>query len=384
MAELLLWEGQAAALTLTALAAGALLRRRERRLVMPLWWVWLLRLLCPLSLPLLTLPNPPAPALSAAGVSPPPAVGGALPLIWLLGAAALLLRSLWRRWRLGRALRFAVREEEGIWCCDALAVPCAVGLFQGRVYIPFRLPAEVRRWAIRHERTHLRRHDPLLLLLTETVCALHWWDPLIWLAAAVLRENMEMACDELTLRFAGGGERRAYFEAMLHFAAPAGPAPCFAATEAERRAAHVVSLRPLSRRAAGGIGAVLILCALPCFITAPPAPVPAGTVRFESETAFARAVCAAAARSDAEALSGMVRYPLTIRREGELVQLEGPKDFLLSYSRIMGAETIADLCAADPEDLFHSWGGVMIGQGGIWFEGSAENGFEIIAINALK
>ena len=59
MAELLLWEGQAAALTLTALAAGALLRRRERRLVMPLWWVWLLRLLCPLSLPLLTLPNPP-------------------------------------------------------------------------------------------------------------------------------------------------------------------------------------------------------------------------------------------------------------------------------------------------------------------------------------
>ena len=66
------------------------------------------------------------------------------------------------------------------------------------------------------------------------------------------------------------------------------------------------------------------------------------------------------------------------------MQLEGPKDFLLSYSRIMGAETIADLCAADPEDLFHSWGGVMIGQGGIWFEGSAENGFEIIAINALK
>ena len=131
MAELLLWEGQAAALTLTALVAGALLRRRERRLVMPLWWVWLLRLLCPLSLPLLTLPTPPAP-VPAAGVSPPPAVGGALPLIWLLGAAMLLLRSLWRRWRLGRALRFAVREEEGIWCCDALAVPCAVGLFQGR------------------------------------------------------------------------------------------------------------------------------------------------------------------------------------------------------------------------------------------------------------
>ena len=50
----------------------------------------------------------------------------------------------------------------------------------------------------------------------------------------------------------------------------------------------------------------------------------------------------------------------------------------------MGAETLADLCAADPEDLFHSWGGVMIGQGGIWFEGSTENGFEIIAINALK
>ncbi len=102
------------------------------------------------------------------------------------------------------------------------------------------------------------------------------------------------------------------------------------------------------------------------------------------ETAFAAAVRDAAARDDAESLAAMVRYPLALRREGEPLRLEDPKDFLAAYDRVMGPETRADLLSADPGDLFRRWDGVMIGQGSVWFQGSAEDGFEIIAINEMK
>ena len=387
---LLRWEGQVLALTAAVLAARLLLRRRPRRLLMPLWWACLLRLLCPWSLPLL-----PAASLGAGAAAEPvgravaAAAGGglaALPpglgALWITGAAALLLGTGLRRWRLGRILRFAVREEAEVWCCDGLPGPFAAGILQGRVYLPFHLPEAVRRQALRHERTHLRRHDPLLLLLAELGRALHWWNPLVWLAVAAVREDVELTCDELVLRRAGAQERRAYFEAMLHFAA--GPArPCFGGVQAERRVRHMAALRPLSRCAAGGVGAVLALCALPWFLTAPPAAA-SEALRIDSGAAFAQAVCAAAARDDAAALAALTRYPLTLRREGEQLCLEGPEDFIREYGRIMGPETKADLLAADPTDLFGNWGGVMIGQGSVWFEKSAQNGYQIIAINGMK
>lgn len=387
MGRLLLWEGRSAALLLAALTAGALLRRSPRRLLTPFWWVCVLRLLCPLSLPLLpaktafiAVPAPSALSGLEDQAGPPPAAW-VLTAVWLTGTALLLLRSALRRGRLRRTLRFAVREEAEVWCCDGLTVPCAGGLLRGRVYLPFRLPEEVRRYALLHERAHLRRRDPLLLFLTEIACALHWWDPLVWIGAAALREDMELACDETVLRSVGRGEGRAYFEAMLRFAG-APPLPCFAGTQAERRVRHMAQLRPLSRRASGGVRTALALCALCGFLAARPA---AETPPyFDSETAFAEAVCAAARRGDAMALSGMVRYPLTLRREGEPLCLTGPEDFRREYGRIMGPETLSDLYAADTEDLMTNWGGVMIGQGGVWFEGSAEEGFQIIAINEMK
>lgn len=389
MDSLLRWEGQGLVLTAAVLLARLLLRRRPRRLVMPLWWVCLLRLLCPCSLPVLPAPPSGPGALAvfagAAAVQQGAAAPGTVPgltALWMAGAALLLLRLAFRRWRLGRILRFAVREEEDVWCCDGLPGPFAAGVLRGRVYLPFRLPEEVRRQALRHERTHLRRRDPLLLLGAELACALHWWDPLVWLAARAIREDVELACDEVVLCRADGAERRAYFEAMLHFAAgPAGPS--FGGTQAERRVRHAALLRPLSRPAARGIGAVLVLCALPCFLTALPAArleVPG----FSSGTAFAQAVCAAAGQDDAQALAALVRYPLTLRRDGTLLRLEGPADFLRAYSQIFGPETRADLLAADPEDLFQNWAGVMIGQGSVWFEGSAETGFYMTAINEMK
>jgi beta-lactamase regulating signal transducer with metallopeptidase domain len=57
-----------------------------------------------------------------------------------------------------------------------------------------------RRHALTHELAHIRRHDYLSATLAHLACAIHWYNPLVWLAAQQSRKLQEQACDDLVLR----------------------------------------------------------------------------------------------------------------------------------------------------------------------------------------
>lgn len=102
--------------------------------------------------------------------------------------------------------------------CGAVKVPVAMGLFLGqrRVFLPRRAYTEAElRHIFRHEICHLMRHDPETKFVLSVVCALCWWNPLVWLVLRKAAEDMELACDEYVLAGADGEERRAYAELLL-------------------------------------------------------------------------------------------------------------------------------------------------------------------------
>ncbi|HET9440971.1 MAG TPA: HEAT repeat domain-containing protein [Longimicrobiales bacterium] len=59
---------------------------------------------------------------------------------------------------------------------------------------------ERRRVVLLHELAHIRRKDSLTHMFAQLACALYWFHPLVWKAAARMRAEAERACDDLVLR----------------------------------------------------------------------------------------------------------------------------------------------------------------------------------------
>ncbi|HWB05001.1 MAG TPA: M56 family metallopeptidase [Verrucomicrobiales bacterium] len=200
-------------------------------------------------------PSPPGPAASVSpvvpAVEPPQAVppeaqrGGWLAPAWAGGCALLLVRLLVAHWLLRRTSRSRVGVESGplaialAEAADQLklkrgvkllldtrrTIPVVWGVFRPRLM----LPAEAETWdreqlrsVLLHELAHIRRRDPEVQWLTQCACALHWFNPLVWLAAWRLHVERERACDDLVL--ASGVRASDYANHLLHVATELSPA----------------------------------------------------------------------------------------------------------------------------------------------------------------
>ena len=79
-------------------------------------------------------------------------------------------------------------------------------------------PAERLRVVLLHETGHIARRDWPAQILTQAVCAVYWFHPLVWLAAARLRAIGEQACDDRVLL--AGVTPREYATHLLDIARP--------------------------------------------------------------------------------------------------------------------------------------------------------------------
>ena len=151
------------------------------------------------------------------------ALSEALTYVWYAGMLIVGAWFLFTNLRFARALRKARTpySVEGcrypVYLVSALPSPCLFGVLCPAIYLNNAAAAspELLRFVLAHEQTHARHLDPLWSLLRGLCLTVYWFDPLVWLAAVLSREDGELACDEGTLRALGADERTAYGKALL-------------------------------------------------------------------------------------------------------------------------------------------------------------------------
>ncbi|MCR5528211.1 MAG: hypothetical protein K6F49_03235 [Saccharofermentans sp.] len=77
--------------------------------------------------------------------------------------------------------------------------------------------SEDYKFAVCHEYCHKKQKDNLWLLAEYIIVCTFWFDPLVWYARKVMREDRELSVDEQVLRLLGTEHRTTYSETLLHF-----------------------------------------------------------------------------------------------------------------------------------------------------------------------
>lgn len=170
----------------------------------------------------------PAPAEPAGGRM---AWGGVLRAVWLSGAAVLLLITGASNIVFSLRLRRGRRAEDcpgfplPVYSSCVVDSPCLVGFFRPAVYISPELlnSGDGLRHVLIHELSHYRHLDHIWSRLRCLALALHWYNPLAWLAAALSRRDAELACDEAAIAKLGEAERAGYGRTLIGLACPGRP-----------------------------------------------------------------------------------------------------------------------------------------------------------------
>jgi TonB family protein len=154
--------------------------------------------------------------------------------IWLAGFLAVLFRLAAGHWRLTRLRRRAQRigtdPAAALWSSTETDVPLTCGLLRASVILPHAWDEwddERRQIVLMHERTHVRRRDPLLWFIAQIAAAVYWFHPLAWLAVARLRREQERSCDDAVVR--AGAACSEYARHLVDLARALAPAGAYAA-----------------------------------------------------------------------------------------------------------------------------------------------------------
>ncbi|MDR3278342.1 MAG: M56 family metallopeptidase [Oscillospiraceae bacterium] len=151
------------------------------------------------------------------------------------------------------------------------ATPMLIGLFRPALVLPDRDYTDAQlRAVLLHELTHLRRKDVLVKWLSVLACAVHWFNPIVWLARRALDRACELSCDEAVIAGLDAEGKKTYGDTLIAVAADSKtPRAVLSTTMCEEKKALKERLGAIMKnrkrtRAAIAASAALILLLAGC------------------------------------------------------------------------------------------------------------------------
>ncbi|MBQ2241919.1 MAG: hypothetical protein II319_07255 [Clostridia bacterium] len=136
-------------------------------------------------------------------------------VVWIIGIALMLGYGIVSFITLRFKVRAAIRGEKNVYFCDEVDSPFILGVIRPRIYVPSGMSGEALEHVIAHEKAHLRRGDHLWKPVGFALLAFYWFNPLLWVAYALLCRDIESACDEKVIKTMDTAAKKSYSEALL-------------------------------------------------------------------------------------------------------------------------------------------------------------------------
>lgn len=177
---------------------------------------------------------------------------------WAAGVFAMGIYCIFSLAKLKKRLRFAVKDGR-MWECGGIDTAFVSGFFPPKIYIPAGLDKQRKEYILLHEKHHIKRGDHIFKPVFFAVLAVHWFNPMVWLAFGLFCKDMEMSCDEAVIKQLGADRRAGYCACLLNMAAGKRilPLPAFEEGNTEGRIKNMARWKKPTK-------ILLAVCAVVC------------------------------------------------------------------------------------------------------------------------
>ena len=102
-----------------------------------------------------------------------------------------------------------------VYFVDPLSSACLVGAVRPYIALPLAANTNQAKQMLAHELCHYKAKDHYWTLLTLICCVVHWFNPLVWAAAAMSRMDRELRCDDSVTRGMDEEGRKLYAGTLI-------------------------------------------------------------------------------------------------------------------------------------------------------------------------
>ncbi len=158
-----------------------------------------------------------------------------------------------------------------VYFAEGLPSPC---LYGKAVYLTPELASDEQRlsYIFMHEYCHYRQGD-LFWSLLRCLCLIScWWNPLVWLAAYLSKQDCELACDEAAVKYLPKEERLAYGRTLVSLIpVQTNPKDCLSIaatmTEGGRNMKRRIQRIAQHQKSALSLGILVVFLLALCFVS---------------------------------------------------------------------------------------------------------------------
>lgn len=135
--------------------------------------------------------------------------------VWIAGTLTMAAYAIGSYVSFRRKVSPSIHVRDNLYICDYIESPFILGMISPRIYIPSSLTERETEYVASHEIAHIRRCDHWFKPIGFALLAIHWFNPIMWVAYILLCRDIEIACDERVIGEMRIEDRKEYTKVLL-------------------------------------------------------------------------------------------------------------------------------------------------------------------------